>query len=907
MTSFDIAFQQVSKLANDFHVNLKFYMDSKYQEYEVRNHFINKFFIALGWDVLGDQNSNPYEQEVKVEKAQRQQGSRSQKRADYAFYKSPNFKDVEFFVEAKKPSVELKSIDNYFQTIRYGWNAQTPIAILTDFEQFHIIDCRIKPDSRYVFNGIHKEFRYTDYLIKEEFAKIYWLFSKEAVQSNSILKYSKDLPKPKGKVSQTTLFKIDTEPIDVSFLQYLDDIRENLAKAFKKNNNELDSFQLTEAVQRTIDRLVFIRFLEDKLIEGESHINEWRGWNDFVSDCRKLDAKYNGIVFKHHFIDDQQFGGAEEQLFKDICQDISSLNSPYDFNYIPIPILGSIYERFLGKVVIATSKRVHIDDKPEVRKAGGVFYTPQYIVKQIVENTVGKLIANKTPKQISKLKIADISCGSGSFLIGVYECLLDYHKKFYSEKFKGKSELDKRSEDFGNVEYRDGNWALTLKLKQQILLNNIFGIDIDSQAVEVSQLSLFLKMLEDESISTTSIVQGTMFSKVLPDLSKNIICGNSIIGFDILKISGDLFQSQELKGINPLDYSVKLPNIISDGGFDCIVGNPPYVNTTNSSPLEMQYFKINYKSTNDLFSIFIEKSLKLLKQNGKLGLIIPSLFIKGVRYSILRDHIIASFESFDIDEKGDGVFKGVQMPTCVILGEKNEDLKNKINFFNNPAELLFKKVQTIPLGSFSFIRRGLEIGKDKIIDSGYKKCITGSSIDSYLIKKESYVSKEIFYQFKKDLNIFNSPKLIIRETGDRFYSVVDNSSILTTRSLYNLQILNNYSVYFIQGILSSSLFTYYFKNFISPETKLFPKIRISQIKDIPIPLIDFNQKDIKKDYDEFIKIVEQLTILKNSAQGKTDFDKNYTSNMFLSLLNSIDEFVFKFYNLNETDIKKIKP
>ena len=139
---------------------------------------------------------------------------------------------------------------------------------------------------------------------------------------------------------------------------------------------------------------------------------------------------------------------------------------------------------------------------------------------------MGKIIKGKTPKEIDNLSFADISCGSGSFLIGVYECLIDYHKNYYQDKLQDKTEIDGRSDDIGNVMFVDGAWILTLKRKQDILLNNVFGVDIDNQAVEVSQLSLFLKLLEDENFGTTTKSgQVTAFSKVLPDLTQNIRSG----------------------------------------------------------------------------------------------------------------------------------------------------------------------------------------------------------------------------------------------------------------------------------------------------------------------------------------------------------------------------------------------
>ena len=155
-------------------------------------------------------------------------------------------------------------------------------------------------------------------------------------------------------------------------------------------------------------------------------------WDDFVTASRRLDGIYNGVVFKHNdWLDDKV--QIDDDAFAEICQSLSHVNSPYDFNEIPIHILGSIYERFLGKVIVTTDKRARLEEKPEVRKAGGVYYTPEYIVRYIVENTVGKAIEGKTPAQIAEMRFADIACGSGSFLLGVYDLLLRCHTKYYNE------------------------------------------------------------------------------------------------------------------------------------------------------------------------------------------------------------------------------------------------------------------------------------------------------------------------------------------------------------------------------------------------------------------------------------------------------------------------------------------
>ena len=306
-------------------------------------------------------------------------------------------------------------------------------------------------------------FHYSDYANEEKFARIYWLFSREAVASGSIEKRVAELPKPRGKAIQRGLFKGGYQPVDEAFLEDLDEYREVLAKAFKKSNPDLQSEELTEGIQRTIDRLVFIRFLEDKQIEEPEIINlrsKKSAWKGFLDLCKRFDPKYNGLVFKpHKLLDGKEFVPPDDEEFVRICDELADPSSPYNFDQIPISILGSIYERFLGKVVHATDKRVKVEEKPEVRKAGGVYYTPEYIVRYIVNETVSKLIDSKTPEEIAKMAFVDIACGSGSFLIEVYSQLLDYHIRYYSANPTKQKEAD--------VFERDGKLHLTVKKKKR--------------------------------------------------------------------------------------------------------------------------------------------------------------------------------------------------------------------------------------------------------------------------------------------------------------------------------------------------------------------------------------------------------------------------------------------------------
>jgi type I restriction-modification system DNA methylase subunit len=712
------AFETIKQLVADFKAQESAYLSPSYQESQIRQDFIDKFFTALGWDVTHTIQKNPYQQEVHIENKVHMAGS--QRRADYAFFLTPNFRDPKFFVEAKKPSRNLANPDDYYQTIRYGWNANTPIAILTDFEEFHILDCRYKPNIKDVMSQKIEYFHYSDYAKEEKFSRIYWLFSHEAVASGSIEKRVIELPKPRGKAIQRGLFKGGYQPVDEAFLEELDEYREVLAKAFKKSNPDLQSEELTEAVQRTIDRLVFIRFLEDKQIEEPEIINlrsKKSVWKGFLALCSQLDPKYNGLVFKpHKIIDGKEFNPPDDEEFVRICDELADPSSPYNFDQIPISILGSIYERFLGKVVHATDKRATVEEKPEVRKAGGVYYTPEYIVRYIVNETVGKLIEGKTPEAIAQMTFADIACGSGSFLIEVYNQLLDYHIRFYIANPAKQKEAD--------VFERDGKMHLTVKKKKEILLNNIFGVDIDFQATEVTQLSLYLKLLEDVTMHDAH--QFGMFKEtILPDLRQNIINGNSLIGRDIVEDS--LFPDVDVEKLKPMNFEDVFPKMVKHRGFDVIVGNPPYIRIqmlNESSPEAVEYFGKKYNSVEsgnyDIYVVFVERAFQKLNQSGKLGYILPNKFFrtdygKGIRNLIAKEKAVEKVVDFGANQ----VFE-VTTYTCLLflsrsiveeyqyaMSDADKNALTSLVYDTRPSSLLTGEV-------WSFVNEDVEIIRKKI-------------------------------------------------------------------------------------------------------------------------------------------------------------------------------------------------
>ena len=636
-------------------------MSNEYQEFHVRADFIDKLFFALGWR----RSSDPYHQEMKFETPER----KARGRADYAFFVAPHYKRVRFFVEAKRPQANIATPDNCFQAIRYSWPKDLPIAVLTDFQNIHLIDSRFRPNIDSATSRIVHSWHCSDFEDREKFEKLYWLLSREAVGNGSIDWFAEnELPVPQLAARQYSLFAGEAREFDDHFLQQLDDWRKSLATAFKRANNHLTGEQLTETVQRTLDRLIFIRFLEDKAIEPEEIIAKFgqknkTHWQDFVSVSRRLDQQYNGIVFKPHSVLDDKSFEPDSMVFAEICDSLTDQHSPYNFDSIPVEILGRIYERFLGKVVQSNSRSVDVVEKENVRKAGGVFYTPDYIVAYMVDQSLGGLVRNRKPDEIMKIRLIDTACGSGSFLIGAFGYLLDsiaaYYGKYPREAKKNTLKTD-----------ADGTIHLSLRLKREILVNCVYGIDIDPQAVEVAQLSLYLKLMEEETTYSAHQQQLEIGAALLPSLSANIVVGNSLVNPE----GGDLFSIQRLRETKAIDYKSEFPQIFKSGGFDLVIGNPPYIKEyTNRDAFEHIRTSQYYEGKMDIWYMFACAAIDILRENsGVLAYIATNNWVTNSGAKKLRTKIThdARIEQL-IDFGSFMVFRDASVQTMILIAKRN--------------------------------------------------------------------------------------------------------------------------------------------------------------------------------------------------------------------------------------------
>jgi type I restriction-modification system DNA methylase subunit len=653
---------KISELVDRFQQKEAEYRSTTYNEEQTKSEFIDHFFEALGWDIDNTKNAPESYREVIRQYSFKIDDVR--KAPDYCFRigKSP-----QFFLEAKKPSVNIAQDSKpTFQLRRYGWSASLPISILTDFEELAIYDCRIQPnvkDKPTVARIFYC--KYTEYI--DRWNEITSLISREAVFSGSLNQF----------ITLQTVQK-GNQTVDDAFLNEIEDWRNILAENLIFHNPQLNSRDLNFAVQITINRIIFLRICEDRGTEDYGTLKKLeQGSNVYERLCQiffEADNRYNSGLF--HFKNEQNrpdFDGFTPTL---IFGDIPLKNiiknlyypSPYAFSVIPIEIIGQVYEQFLGKVITLKLGSVTVEDKPEVRKAGGVYYTPTYIVDYIVKNTIGKLLEGKTAKQAAKLRILDPSCGSGSFLIGAYQYLLEWYRDYY---------LNHQTRNSPIYESISG-WQLTTNEKKKILLDNIFGIDIDAQAVEVTKLSLLLKVLEGET-QENSYRQTELF-RVLPDLDENIRCGNSLVSSDFYdNIQMQLLSEDEFYQINVFDWDKKFALILQEGGFDAIIGNPPW--GAELQKMELDYHRHKNQEIIvrmiDSFMFFVYQTSKILQKNGCFGQILPDVILYQIDNFKLREYILNNFRINRLLNMGD-VFEKVVRPASILTFDKGKLKNNQI-------------------------------------------------------------------------------------------------------------------------------------------------------------------------------------------------------------------------------------
>lgn len=599
--------KKLKNLVIQFQKNRDYYHDAKnaYNEQSCRDEYISPLLECFGWDVQNAAGKDPQYREVRVEKV-----TRKTDRIDYTL--TLNGVD-KIFVEAKKPMVDItRDPEPAKQARRYGYNAKHSVAVLTNFEDLMIYDVTYEPkESDDARVALYKHYNYTDYVSK--YAEIAKILLRDNVYDGHF-----DSLVNKEFITDTR----DRIQVDRLFLQLINGWRKGIGEyLYSKDAKYHDEEVLNDSVQSFINQIIFLRICEDNNLPLYQNLKSVAGDREKLkremhSLITAADTRYNSGLFKS---DDAILDLSVDAIWE-VIDSIYYPKSPYLFNVIEPSLLGKIYETYLTQKLVVNNRShsVALGDKEEYLFRS-VVTTPIELVKSMVKMALTPICEGKTPEEIKKIRIADIACGSGVFLVEAFQFLVDWVTNWYL-----------RNEPNHLIEIDNGEKKIPFVEKKDILVNSIYGVDIDAHAVETAKFSLLVKLLEKETGPSISSE-----TPALPDLADNIRHGNSLVEkADIKRCT----LNKVLK-IIPFEWS----SINNGGKFDVIVGNPPYVKTEDmrklTSNYEFEIYTEKYLSAYkqfDKYFLFIERAFELLKPSGRLCYIVPNKFFTNPAGSKLR-------------------------------------------------------------------------------------------------------------------------------------------------------------------------------------------------------------------------------------------------------------------------------
>jgi type I restriction-modification system DNA methylase subunit len=652
MASKEEARKSVERLVEEYRTFAASHDENEVNEERVKLAFIAPLLEALGWSMRTDEVL-PEQRTLAGE-------------ADFALRAYGPTPQI--YVECKpfRESLDGQRMERGRQVpypakaIQYAWSMKANWAILTNFKKFRLYYSLVrKPADGLVF----PEISFENYVSR--FDEL-WLVSKDAVLSGEIEVYRK---------------KATRNYVDEEFLKDLLESRYLLLSNIRKNNPSLTTDELNESTQRILDRLIFVRSCEDRnIIPAEMLWKHYMHWNEVAIDknvrtfmmdlknmFREMDSIYNGKLFEPHICEDIRIDNA---VLQDILERLygDGGRTGYRFDAIPINVLGQAYELYIGSVIkekAGVIKSLEIIEDYKTRQEHGIYYTPTFVTHFIVSRTLGDLLHRaKTGDDLPKVRLLDQAAGSGSFLIEAFDQLKEaylVHKKEY-EQNSTHAPLEVR---LVQPEWVDPSKA--------ILQNNIYGVDLDPQAVEITTLNLELKAVRTKEKT--------------PNITQHIRIGNSIISHTADELL-QKFTDEELKKLlgkkwreaweqkHPFKYHEAFREIMESGGFDVVVGNPPYNNMRDSElKVEQVYcerFQDDiYRGNSDILYYFVKGGLSILRQGGLLGLIVARYFMQSEEGDRIRSHVLTHSKiRYIVDTRNVQVFGRINVLTCIIILEK---------------------------------------------------------------------------------------------------------------------------------------------------------------------------------------------------------------------------------------------
>lgn len=949
--------QEISNLVSKFEASINFYKSDNYKEANLEEEFIKPFLRYLNWNVSNEGILNPADREVIV----RAKG-RKLKEPDYLLQSNNR---PFFYIEAKHPKYKLWNEMKYiWQAYSYAYSTQSsPIrkkvdfSLLTDFEEFRFFDCTFKATLRNVNNFVSIDWTYKDYILK--FDELWNYFEKNNVFSGSLQK----LYLNENRVNSNRI------PPDKAFLSDLDDEKVGwrflLAKDLRINNPLLSEDQITNAIQIVIDRFIFLKVLTDRSIEEDFLSEIITGLDKEIlkkeksaieDSCNvlfsRINKTYNGSIFAEREI--LRKANFSNNVLIKILRDLLPENSRYNFAQIPVEILGTIYEQFLGKVVTFTPQSIKIKYKPELRKANGVFYTPVEIVDYIVTSTLDPVLKKiDSIKNLLDLKICDPACGSGTFLITAFERLIEKAASLAETKNIKKTALT-RSDNF----YYDSNGEirLTSKLKKEILRSCIFGVDLDPQAIEVATTSLSLKALEDARHDELYAEVSLWNEQILPNLDTNLKCGNSLIDKNIFSKDNN-FRIENENKILPFSWQESFPSVFSKGGFDVVIQNPPYIQQSmyaNFSSTLKEYLLKHYCSSMgrlNTFGFFIQKGVDILKDDGYLGFIVPNTLLTQEYYSTIRLYLLNTCELKNIAVYDQLPFKDAVVENTSIIAKKgkfNSKSKVKIHKFtgleNFTESTLFQTSYMVSyknqfslisdenlislkqkiesksnktLGQILNINQAIALKSDraaqiynKKVNKNYKPLLDGGDINKYSINWPGLYLKydlETIHSCKREDIFLAEEKLMFRRVSERLIACYDDVQYYALNTIVVMTLQDNFfeniNLKYVLGFFNSKIANFYYKNFLKSSKKVFSEIQARQVEQIPILIPDDKNKSMQ---EVIVSVTSLISENKRLDELTSETAKSNLKSKIETIERNIDTLFYKIYDLNKEDIEFIE-
>lgn len=926
---------ELERLTAFFRKNLTHFKSEAYDEMSLRNDYLIPFWRGLGWDVENAQGATQPLREVQIESRVDVEGKK--KRADYLFRTDGIDR---FICEAKKAKDDLSQKDAY-QAQRYAFNLKLIVATLTNFETLKMYVVGGKPDPEAPWD-VCKEWHYTEYVEKAQ--ELWDLFARQNVAATSLDRFVASLPKRpiRGRERQGWLIVPERRrTVDADFLAYIEQQRVELAKDLVRHNpdEKWTDELLNECIQVILDRVLFVRICEDRDIDtGRSLdilLNEWQGmphgkpslYSRVVAHFNSLDHSFNGALFRKGHQSEQM--NVSDSYFADLIKDLSSDDSPYLFSTLPVEILGSVYERFIGTVVHLDKGKVTAELKPELRHSEGVYYTPRFVVNYIVDNTVGRLIDSKSVTQVARLRFADPACGSGSFLMRVFEILCEHHLRWLQANPK------QQKEDLCYLDDQN-TLQLTTHLKRQIMLNNVFGVDLDYQAVEVTMLSLYLKILEGET-RTTLGRQHVLFPKetFLPDLSDNIKCGNSLIAPDFNEQMTLQVTEKEMFKVNVFDWTAEF-SAVKDGGFDAVVGNPPYVRIQvlkKIHPNEVEYYSQHYRvavGNYDIYSVFVEKGFSLLNKNGLMGYILPSKFFvtdygEPLRKLLAERRAVTAI----VDFKHEQVFEGPTTYTCLLFLSSRPNTTVSYLIALPPVSIATETLKSEAIDAKTLTEKPWMFGSDEetqIADKLHQRSVPLLDI-TQISRGSSSGDDNVFMVMKTRRGLMTRQKEPVELEND-ILRTHDQADLLVPllarkgsfcqlaskkRSDYCLMASGGFSISikkdsgyspeYVMGVLNSKLLFWLLRRMSNIFRGGWITCTKQYVGKLPIKRIDADDEKGRELAESIVKSVRQIVGLYDSLDAaKTYRQKTQSQRRIDAIEKRIDELVYELYGLSDREI-----